>query len=150
MSISLVEYFKEKEKKAKNLCTTFFIDQQKLTGVADPHIAVPGSMVKAAGAATTVIKYISYSVLAMAVCNDVYSSGMKDYEKDATVVGTQTVNTSVGIVAMWTCGIGGAAIGCSVGSCVGGTVCGLLFGGVGAVPGAAVGSLLGKLAGGIA
>lgn len=125
----------------------------KLTGVADKHIAIPGSLVDAGSTATTVITYAGYAVLTMAVCHDVFrlSSAMQqDYENDATVVGTRTINTGVKIAAFWTCGVAGAAVGSSVGYAIGGTVGGVVFGGVGAVPGAAVGSLLGKLAGGIA
>ncbi|XP_065335033.1 uncharacterized protein LOC135936220 [Cloeon dipterum] len=122
----------------------------KFTGVADPHIPLPGGAVPVGEAATKVINVAGKVVLVAAVAVDSYRLGgavYKDLQENETL-GHRTAKTTASVASGWAGGFAGAAAGNSVGTIVGGAI-GAAFGGIGAVPGAAIGSMVGCLLGGV-
>jgi hypothetical protein len=125
----------------------------RLTGVPDPHIPIPGSLVQGGEVATNVLNGIGKAAVVVAVAVDVYRVGSAIYS-DCTNTkkkrpGKRTAKAAASVAGGWAGGCTGAAAGSSTGAYVGGAF-GALFGGVGAVPGAAIGSLIGAVVGGVA
>ncbi|XP_059474050.1 uncharacterized protein LOC132195830 isoform X2 [Neocloeon triangulifer] len=122
----------------------------KVTGVADPHIPLPGGAVPVGEAATKVINVAGKVVLVAAVAVDSYrlcGAVYKDVQEKESL-GHRTAKTTASVASGWAGGFAGAAAGNSVGTIVGGAI-GAAFGGIGAVPGAAIGSMVGCLLGGV-
>jgi hypothetical protein len=125
----------------------------KLTGVKDPHIPIPGSLVKGGEVATKVLNGVGKVAVVAGVVADAYRVGSAIYS-DCTNTkkkrpGKRTAKAAASVAGGWAGGCAGAAAGSSTGAYVGGAI-GALFGGVGAVPGAAIGSLIGAVVVGVA
>ena len=124
----------------------------KLTGVKDPHIPIPGSLVKGGEMATKALNAVGKAAFVAGIAVDSYRIG-KAFYNDCTKTkkkrpGKRTAKTAASVAGGWTGGCAGAAAGSSAGAYIGGAI-GAAFGGVGAVPGAAFGSLIGAIVGGI-
>lgn len=125
----------------------------RLTGVPDPHIPIPGSLLQGGEVATNVLNGVGRAAVVAAVAVDVYRVGSAIYS-DCTNTrnrrpGRRTAIAAASVAGGWAGGCAGAAAGSSTGAYVGGAI-GALFGGVGAVPGAAIGSLIGAVVVGVA
>jgi hypothetical protein len=124
----------------------------KLTGVRDPHIPIPGSLVSGGEMATKALNAVGKAALWAGVVVDTYRIGealYSDFTKtENNCPGKHTAKTAASVAGGWTGGCAGSAVGSSTGSCIGGVI-GAVFGGVGAVPCAAVGSLIGAVVGGV-
>jgi len=124
----------------------------KLTGVKDPHIPIPGSLVKGGEMATKAFNVIGKAAFVVALAADAYQLG-KAIHNDCTktkkkLPGKRTAKVAASVAGGWAGGCAGAAAGSSTGAYIGGAI-GAAFGGVGAVPGAALGSLIGAVVGGV-
>ena len=124
----------------------------KLTGVKDPHIPIPGSLVKGGEVASKALNVAGKAAFVVGVAADTYRFGEALYS-DCTKrrkkrPGKRTAKAAASVAGAWGGGCAGAAAGSSTGAYIGGTI-GALFGGVGAVPGAAIGSLIGAVVGGV-
>ena len=124
----------------------------RLTGARDPHIPIPGSLVKGGEVATKTLNVVGKAAFAVGVVVDTYRIGEALYsdctKRKKKRPGKRTAKAAASVVGGWTGGCAGAAAGSSTGAYVGGAI-GALFGGVGAVPGAAIGSLIGAAVGGV-
>jgi len=124
----------------------------KLTGVKDPHIPIPGSVVKGGAMATKALNAVGKAAVVAGVVVDTYRIG-KAIHSDCTKrrkkrPGKRTAKAAASVAGGWSGGCAGATAGSSTGAYIGGMI-GAAFGGVGAVPGAAIGSLIGAVVGGI-
>jgi hypothetical protein len=136
----------------KGVTTPHININPKLTGVKDPHIPIPGSLVKGGEMATKALNAVGKAALVAGVVVDTYRVGEALYS-DCTKTrkkrpGKRTAKAAASVAGGWAGGCAGAAAGSSTGAYIGGAI-GALFGGVGAVPGAAIGSLIGAVAGGV-
>jgi hypothetical protein len=125
----------------------------KLTGIKDPHIPIPGSLVTGGEKATKALNAVGKFAVVAGVVIDGYRVGEAIYS-DCTKTkkkrpGKRTAKAAASVAGGWAGGCAGATAGSSTGAYVGGAI-GALFGGVGAVPGAAIGSLIGAVVGGVA
>jgi hypothetical protein len=124
----------------------------RLTGVADPHIPIPGSVVKGGEMATKTLRVVGKAAIVAGVVVDTYRIGEAVYsdctKRKKKRPGKRTAKAAASVAGGWGGGCAGAVAGSSTGAYIGGAI-GALFGGVGAVPGAAIGSLIGAVVGGI-
>ena len=122
----------------------------KLTGVKDPHIPIPGSVVRGGEVATNALSAVGKAAFVAGVVVDTYRIGEAFYNDytETNGPGKRTAKVAASVAGGWAGGCAGAAAGSSTGAYIGGAI-GALFGGVGAVPGAAVGSLFGAVLGGV-
>ena len=122
----------------------------QLTRVRDPHIPIPGSLVKGGEMATKALNAVGVAAFMAGVVIDAYRIGeafYSDYTKTKRP-GERTAKAAASVAGGWTGGCAGATAGSSTGGYIGGVI-GAAFGAVGAVPGTAIGSLIGAVIGGV-
>ena len=123
---------------------------RQLTRVKDPHIPIPGSLVKGGEMATKALNAVGVAAFVTGIVLDTYRIGEALYS-DCTKTkcpGKHTAKTTASVAGGWTGGCIGATAGSSTVGYIGGVI-GAVFGGVGVVPGAAIGSLIGAVVGGV-
>ena len=125
----------------------------KLTGLGDPHVAIPSSVVQVSKGVAKTAKFmqkVNKVALPVAIALDTVRFGCAVYNdlnrKDGKP--KQTVKTGASIAGGWTGGIAGGMGGVKAVTAIGGFI-GALFGGAGAIPGAAIGSIVGGILGSI-
>ncbi|KAJ9591929.1 hypothetical protein L9F63_001531 [Diploptera punctata] len=123
----------------------------KLTGVRDPHVKIPGAVVKSGEVLSTVSQGIGTTAFFAAICNDTYSifkSWQNDHnESNSFIPGKNVARTGTEVGLRWTGGILGSMLGGKVLGTAG-TIIGFPFGPVGVMVGSAGFTLIGAVGGG--
>ncbi|XP_069669678.1 uncharacterized protein C13G5.2-like isoform X1 [Periplaneta americana] len=121
---------------------------KKFTGVKDPHIPVPDSVITAASSVSSAVQTVGTGLYYVSVVTDgvrLVSAINDDMSGNKQKQTPKVVGSIAGSTAG---GYAGVVAGNTVGAWVGGTI-GSIFGGVGAAPGAVIGSMIGGFFGGI-